>query len=376
MEIRGYNKIESSNNHRRVLLDNIHNSTEQKINILIKNIFHSLLDSPITKKIVNKILVASVFGKSSKRDINQDSQDSRDKLFEKYPTINDPTIDPGKSLGVREHVTFNVDNTELKGTLVKPKDGSPQSGKTYIFCSGSYGRYDEYVKSFKDNKGIDHKGILDELVSKGHQVLLFDYRGFGENFDKGPPSAEKVLEDAEAAYTFIKGHEIKNGKKIDDSNIVMHGYSLGGAVAAKVASNHSTDLILDRVFAESGQVAYSELPKGFKKVGQFVTNKFFPLQTAEYIKKFKGNNITIIHENDESFYKLTEKEKLDGQTYRKKREDDIEKAVKMNGRSRKDKQAKVIVKEIQMPHVFDESHPPPVFYRSLLTTKSEPTENH
>jgi hypothetical protein len=61
-----------------------------------------------------------------------------------------------------------------------------------------------------------------ELISRGLSVLLFDYRGYGDN--PGKPTEEGLTYDARAALDLI------------DGPVIYFGESLGAAVAAELAS--------------------------------------------------------------------------------------------------------------------------------------------
>lgn len=86
----------------------------------------------------------------------------------------------------------------------------------------------------------------------GYDVLLIDYRGFGQSFGTTDPSEEKVYEDAEAAWNYLREE-----KQIDPSRIVIYGHSLGGAIAIELASRHSeaAGLIAESTFTSCVDMA-------------------------------------------------------------------------------------------------------------------------
>ena len=76
---------------------------------------------------------------------------------------------------------------------------------------------------------LSHRpGHLREMAAAGSAVLIFDYRGYGKS--AGRPSERGLYRDAEAAYDYL----ITTGYRPDQ--IVVHGESLGSAVAADLAS--------------------------------------------------------------------------------------------------------------------------------------------
>lgn len=203
-----------------------------------------------------------------------------------------------------QKVNFETsDGITLKGTLVVPRETKQLSGQTYIFCSGSFGCYERYIRNYGGEDCLEfygdelpteeiypRNGILHTLLNEGHKVFLFDYRGFGENYKADLPSCEGILIDADAAFHYV----LKNVCE-DPENIVLYGFSMGGAPAAKIGSEYGTDLILDRIFSDLGSVVeeVAAIP-GLKKVAKSLCNKVIELSPLEYIKDFKGNNLKLI----------------------------------------------------------------------------------
>ena len=66
------------------------------------------------------------------------------------------------------------------------------------------------------------------LATRGLDVLLFDYRGFGAS--PGTPSETTMREDGRAAYGFVRSRGIR------PERILLIGHSLGTAIALDVAS--------------------------------------------------------------------------------------------------------------------------------------------
>lgn len=63
----------------------------------------------------------------------------------------------------------------------------------------------------------------------GYAVLIIDYRGYGQS--EGEPSEQGTYLDAEAAWRYLV--EVR---RVSPCHIVLFGESLGGAIAAKLAS--------------------------------------------------------------------------------------------------------------------------------------------
>ncbi len=97
---------------------------------------------------------------------------------------------------------------------------------------------------------------LKEFTRNGFDVLLFDYRGYGDN--PGSPSETAMQADARRVWEFA----LDELDAVPDG-IVLYGESLGGAVATQLAADlceHSTPpvaLITNATFASlSGTVAW------------------------------------------------------------------------------------------------------------------------
>ena len=89
---------------------------------------------------------------------------------------------------------------------------------------------------------------LEELYSMGFSVLGYDYHGYGTS--EGRPTEKAVYQDIDAAYNFV----VKE-KNISPDHIILHGFSLGGAVAADLASRRPVGgLIIESTFVSAFRV--------------------------------------------------------------------------------------------------------------------------
>jgi uncharacterized protein len=95
------------------------------------------------------------------------------------------------------------------------------------------------------------------LRRHGLAVLLFDYRGFGDN--SGSPTQQGLEADARAVRAYVAGRA-----DVRPDRVVYFGESLGTAVATLLAARHPpTALILRSPFtslADVGQIHYPILP--------------------------------------------------------------------------------------------------------------------
>lgn len=89
------------------------------------------------------------------------------------------------------------------------------------------------VVFFHGNAGVAAHGVAfaRSLADEGADVLLAEYRGYGES--EGTPSAHRVAEDGEAAVRYLLA-----ARQVDPARLVVIGQSLGGAVGVQVLSHH------------------------------------------------------------------------------------------------------------------------------------------
>ncbi len=112
------------------------------------------------------------------------------------------------------------------------------------------------------------------FLRQGISVFMLDYRGYGRS--GGKPVEEGVYQDARTALDWLQGRP-------DVGPVVLHGVSLGGAVAARVAWERPevAGLILESSFTsleEMARVAYPFLPSFLRGRldGQFDTLSLVP----------------------------------------------------------------------------------------------------
>jgi len=113
---------------------------------------------------------------------------------------------------------------------------------TVLLCHGNGGNISHRVSLVK---------VLHDL---GLNVLIFDYRGYGQS--EGKPSEEGTYRDAKAAWLYLV-----RKKNIDPSDIIIHGRSLGGAVATHLAREvNPGGLIIESSFTSVAAVAARMFP--------------------------------------------------------------------------------------------------------------------
>lgn len=107
-------------------------------------------------------------------------------------------------------------------------------------------------------------------------ALIFDYRGYGRS--DGVPTVEGILNDARAARTYLAQHA-----GIKESDVVLIGNSLGGAVAVQLAAEQRPRaLVLESTFSSLKDIAAHHYPA----LAWLVSAK--KLNSLEHIAKYRG----------------------------------------------------------------------------------------
>ncbi len=144
-------------------------------------------------------------------------------------------------LGLKfEDITFIAeDGVKLNGWWIP----HPQARGTLIHCHGNAGNLGHRVE------------LAARLHQLGVNVFLFDYRGYGKSL--GRPSERGLACDARAAYEFVRAQY----GDAERPPVVLHGQSLGGAVAAQLALEKKVrGLILESAFTSVPDMARQLYP--------------------------------------------------------------------------------------------------------------------
>ena len=118
----------------------------------------------------------------------------------------------------------------------------PEARATVLFLHGNAGNIS------------DRPLTLTHLHAMQLNVLLLDYRGYGRS--SGIPSARGTLADARAAWDYLITEQNQN-----DSDIVIYGRSLGGAVAIALASRtNPLAVVVESTFTSLASMASDIYP--------------------------------------------------------------------------------------------------------------------
>jgi len=147
----------------------------------------------------------------------------------------------------------------------------PRQGKLWVLhCHGNGGNISHRLEQAR------------RLHDEGLGVVLFDYRGYGRSSGK-LWREEQLLGDAQVVYNHLQ-------QAVEGVQIILHGESLGGGVAAALAEcNPYQALVLESTFsslAERAREAYPWLP--VRQLSRFQLN------TLHRLKNLHGP-ILIMH---------------------------------------------------------------------------------
>jgi len=139
---------------------------------------------------------------------------------------------------------------------------------------------------------------LDAIRKLGMNGLVFDYRGYGKSSGKIASEAD-LFEDGRAAIQFLHEHGIS------DSDIVLWGQSLGGGVAAQMATEGNfRALIFDSTFFSMEEMAAREYP--YLPTGLLLK---YPLRNGEKVAKVHTPTL-VIHSREDGLVPYEQAERL------------------------------------------------------------------
>jgi hypothetical protein len=181
-----------------------------------------------------------------------------------------------------EDVSFRTDDgLGLHGWFIPHAD----SHRVLLFFHGNAGN-------------ISHRGESIVVFHRlGLNVFIVDYRGYGRS--EGKPSEQGLYLDAGAAW-----RHLTQDRGFAPSDIVVFGRSLGGVVAAKLASRERPGaLILESSFSSARDAAREIFPL----LSRLVAVRF-DLDAAGYVRKARCP-VLVLHSPDDEIipYRLGRK---------------------------------------------------------------------
>ncbi len=104
----------------------------------------------------------------------------------------------------------------------------------------------------RDNLTRWGREYTERFTSRGYDVVIYDYRGYGKS--RGERSEAALHRDAQFVYNFLK-------KQVSEDSIIVYGYSLGTGMASRIAANNRPKmLILEAPYASIPTLAHTQLP--------------------------------------------------------------------------------------------------------------------
>ncbi|HFQ5014193.1 TPA: MARTX multifunctional-autoprocessing repeats-in-toxin holotoxin RtxA [Vibrio vulnificus] len=145
-------------------------------------------------------------------------KDARRKIGEITQTLLDHAVENGES----QKVTLKGEAGRLtgyyhQGAASSEGETNATSGKVVLFLHGSGSSAEEQASEIRNH-----------YQKQGIDMLAVNLRGYGES--DGGPSEKGLYQDARTMFNYLV-----NDKGIDPSNIIIHGYSMGGPIAADLA---------------------------------------------------------------------------------------------------------------------------------------------
>jgi fermentation-respiration switch protein FrsA (DUF1100 family) len=207
-----------------------------------------------------------------------------------YGPVREVPYTPGE-LGLDfESVVFKSGNgLQLSGWYIpasleaRPEAASVQRGDllltgqaeksefTVLFCHGNGGNIMHRLDS------------INIFYNLGLNCFIFDYRGYGNS--EGKADEEGTYLDVMAAYKWLREE-----KKISANNIIVFGRSLGGSIAAQLASKVKVKALI----IESAFTSYVDIGKKFYPYMPVRWFARFSYQTIDYVKEVRCP-VMIIH---------------------------------------------------------------------------------
>lgn len=190
---------------------------------------------------------------------------------------------PSKSIGAEpKHIGLSFENISFKtsdginivGWFI-PASTKSKLNKVILFCHGNAGNISNRLDTIHT---FNHFGF---------DLLIFDYRGYGQS--EGKPTEKGTYLDAQAAWDYLT-----KVKKYDPKDIVIMGRSLGGSVASWLAmKNNPKAVIIESAFKsirDLGAELYPFLP--VRLLARFNYN------TKENVKSIKCP-ILVVHSTED-----------------------------------------------------------------------------
>lgn len=173
--------------------------------------------------------------------------------------------------GIKKQDVFFVsgDGTRLHGWYF----ARPGARKTVLLSHGNGGN-------------LSNRQALCSLLLSEASVFIYDYRGYG--LSKGTPSVDGCLEDAVAAFDYLR-----STLKLPAGRIVLYGESLGTGFTCQLAARRPcASIILQSGFQSLPQIAREKIPLIW-----IYPNFLFPVNKLDNLSYVKDKHppLLVIH---------------------------------------------------------------------------------
>lgn len=169
----------------------------------------------------------------------------------------------------------NKNGERLHGYLLKSRQAKPLNINIVHFRGAA------------NNLVINQFQAIEPLVKQGFTILVFDYAGFG--FSEGRATRKDLLDDGDAAITYMKSISESNTK------LIAYGQSFGGNLAVAVAAKSQDKL--DGLVTEGAFSSHKDMAAFDSGLGGriFVKELYSAKRTVDNFKK----PILIIHSTED-----------------------------------------------------------------------------
>ena len=190
-----------------------------------------------------------------------------------YSPVREVPYNPGDISLPFEKVIFETEDGLKLSAWYIPAE---KAELTVLFCHGNGGNM---------THRLDTINILNEL---GLNCFIFDYRGYGSS--EGKPTEQGTYLDAEAAYRWLA-----ENKRTAPDNIILFGRSLGGSIAAYLATKVETRGLI----VESSFTSYVDIGRKFYPYMPIRLAATYSYKTIDYIQQVHCPVMIIHSRNDE-----------------------------------------------------------------------------
>ncbi|MBN3804790.1 alpha/beta hydrolase [Paraburkholderia sp. Ac-20336] len=235
-----------------------------------RNQLHASPDRPSTG--LKKFMANQVFGNATDRKTLEPWQQRKIRV--------------GIATGQIEPVKIKGNAGELAGHLYKATSDE-KAGKVALVLSGSGEPAEMQVPD-----------IADKYRENGVDVLAINYRGFGAS--EGTPSEKGLYQDAEAMLDHLT-----HTMNVPAENVLVHGYSMGGPVAAHLATKARSEglslggLVLDRPMPSTSKGVRAHFPKIGAIPGQLAKQSVGALSVEKNLQgQPAGTKVVMMTDSD------------------------------------------------------------------------------